>query len=413
MIKVDPVELIKELLQKFDMSEVSESSSSAPSTETESLLEKIEDVPSYLIDVPFELDNSPTTEADMLTAVLGVIDDVNEEDKRQKDLERQEQEFVKEHMKRQKYINRHSWNPFKLGGGIANWGISPKSSFLPGNEPPTYPTKPRKSAATLNRSSLDKQSPPTSYHKRSSTVPIPQSNPYVFDYSAYPSPPSSPKKRSSRMSGMFETINAPARETQAPRRGSLLAQYDEENMPLGEQVRRASIDNIPRPVHLYHQQPMAGYPVMVMPQSPVASNRSSRRMSMFQSMSSPSLPLTNNVPITSMYPSPPSYDKSSDDDHTPLAALVPDNSLPRRTRPRRHTSANLPTVPIKLMNPALQLEEPQRRSVSFDIREDRDDAVPLAVFAGRRSLDEGRRPNMKGGYVAQWLKATTIPEGDE
>ncbi|KAJ3267402.1 hypothetical protein HK104_005935 [Borealophlyctis nickersoniae] len=99
------------------------SSASNPPTEFKLQLDFDFDL-SFSTDGPSTDTTAAKKDKDLLTAVLGVIDQVNEETEQEKLRLLQEKQFVDEHVKRQKYLNRHSWQPFALGaaGGVARWG---------------------------------------------------------------------------------------------------------------------------------------------------------------------------------------------------------------------------------------------------------------------------------------------------
>ncbi|KAJ3052790.1 hypothetical protein HK097_005657 [Rhizophlyctis rosea] len=383
----------------------SEASEHSPTTNTSLGL--------FQLDLDLDMGNksSKVNEADMMSAVLGVIEDVNAEEKRRADEEKQERQFVEEHMKRQKYLNRHSWKKSIFGGGVASWGLNQNSSFRPHNKPPTYPTKSKRGSM----SSIDLTTPPTQHQRRSTVASIDVRG---FEAQYYPSPPSSPKQRRSRVAGLFPTLNEDM--TISPRDSSFQPSSDDENVPLGHQVRRASMDT-PRGVHQYGYQSTPQF--QSVPTSftmsrqgisgPPATMGRRRRTSMVPSangvyqslvpaMSAPILiPQSLNMP-------PPPYHQSlptiADDDHMPLGILVNSNQPPRT---RRRSNSELPKYTV---NP-----EPTRRSVSFDRPMPRDDTVPLGLIHGRRSLDSGTGALRGGkpGYVAEWLRNTTIPEAVE
>ena len=258
-------------------------------------------------------------------------------------------------------------------------------------------------------SSIDLTTPPSQqHHQRRQTVASIDIR--GFETQHYPSPPSSPKQRRSRVAGLFPTLNENV--PTSPRDSSFIEQYDDENMPLSHQVRRASAD-IPRGVHLnglqYGAQPVPTS--FTIPRQHGMTGRR-RRTSMvpqangiYQSgVPSMSAPLLISQPTH--VPPPPYYHSSptiADDDHMPLGILINSNQPPRT---RRRSSSELPKYSV---NP-----EPTRRSVSFD-RPMNDDTIPLGVIHGRRSLDSGVRDLRSGkpGYVAEWLRSTTIPEAIE
>ena len=96
-------------------------SNTPPTTPNDTLLTDTS-LAAFQLDLPMGNKSSKVKEMDMMSAVLGVMDDVNAEEKRRLEQEMQEKQFVEEHMKRQKYLNRHSWKRSIFGGGVASWG---------------------------------------------------------------------------------------------------------------------------------------------------------------------------------------------------------------------------------------------------------------------------------------------------